>query len=573
MPRVSTIQRALIAVNLSDVFQGAAEADVEPKWVEVTKEGDYQGYMGGLRPFRFTRADLDKMVANIKTHPSYKLDANNKPIGHVIPWDFNHASEADPTTGALPASGAPAQGWTLDLEVRNGADGKAELWALTQFLEPARTYVKAGQYKWASVAVQFNTIDPVSGQNVGHTVTSIALTNTPFVEGMQALAASRVRPGKTGDSQVNARGYYYEAASTISDAICQMRELFGLAETSSAAEILAQINVVQGWYASGAAPMGTDPQYIVGSLRKILNLPTMSPDADVLSDAAKSIGLLQQQAATAVVPNGAAGVTNAVPVVAASKGKTSMSDLLKTLSVLFGVREAEDAVVGAGKDLLSLRAGIMELFKLERDTTSLLLATAKEAEVARSKLVNLFTALGVADPDQAVAKVAEMMSSAAKLKEVMPELDALRITKKQNEEQAAETDVAEAIAACKLPESVKPALMLLRREQPETFAKTYPKGAAPAQAPAKPAGATVVTPEARTALTTRAPIQNQTLDTANVINLSKYPGSNPTARAKAHLAATVPNWDKLTNERQWEMAINLKKQANVIDESQAQAAS
>jgi len=563
---------AYVRVELAAALSDDA-ADDSPKWVQVTREGYFPGYMGGLKPFSFTRKDLLAMVANVRSHPSFALDAAGGPSGHVIPWDFNHASEQDPTAGVLPVSGAPAQGWTLDLEVRNNAvDGHAELWALTQFLEPARTYVRMGQYKWASVAVALNAVDPQSGQNIGAMVTSIALTNTPFVEGMESLVATKQNP-KSGAApavaQVQAyRRTFYESASSIEDAICCMRELFGLPETAGIDGVMQQLMIVAGWFKTGAAPLGTDPDYIVGSLRTILNLPTLTPDAQVLDEAGKSVQMLVQQemasAGTAMPePTTDSGTVPPVPVTASTKGKPTMSaTLLLTLATMLGVRESEDAVTSATKDLVQLRAGLQETFGLERDTTPILLGGAKELATAKTKLLNLFTALGIDDPDQAVAKVAQVMEASAKLKEVMPELEGLRVEKVKQEEAQAEADVDQAIAASKLPASVRPSFLLHRKADPKGFLEQHKLTGAPVAAP-------ILSATQVTQLTSRVKIdQNgiaQIVPETGTVNLAGYAGANPTARAKTYLATVTPGWDKLTNEDQFMRAVTLRKQPNIID--------
>jgi len=565
---------AHVRVELTAAFAGDSATDDSPKWVQVTREGYFPGYMGGLKPFSFTRKDLTAMVENVRTHPSYALDASGLPVGHVIPWDFNHASEQDPTSGVLPISGAPAQAWTLDLQVRdNAVDGHAELWALTQFLEPARTYVRMGQYKWASVAVALNAVDPQSGQNIGAMVTSIALTNTPFVEGMESLVATKQnpKPGQAPDVKAYRRTFY-EAASSIEDAIHCMRELFGLPETAGIDGVMNQLMIVASWFKTGTAPLGTDPDYIVGSLRTILNLPTLTPDAQVLEEAGKSVQVLIQQemasAGTATPePTTDSGTVPPVPVVSASttKGKTTMSaTLLLTLSTMLGVRESEDAITAATKELVQLRTGLQETLGLERDTTPILLGAAKETASAKAKLLNLFTALGIDDPDQAVAKVAQVMEASAKLKEVMPELEGLRIEKVKQEETQAETDVDQAIAASKLPASVRPAFLLHRKADPKGFREQHSIGntAAPVAAP-------VLSSSQIMQLTSRVKIDSngnaQIVPEGGVINLAKYQGSNPTARAKAYLATVTPGWDKMTNDAQFLSAVSLRKQPNVVD--------
>jgi hypothetical protein len=162
----------------------AADASNKPVWVQVAAEGHFKGYHSGA--FSFTRALFEQIIQNFRASPAYRADRSGK----VVAWDFHHASEMNPTSGNVATNGAPAQGWVLELDVRTGADGKAQLWALTRWLEPARSYIKSGAYQWASVAVVFDAVDPVSGRKIGAVLTSIALTNKPFIEGMTPLAAS-----------------------------------------------------------------------------------------------------------------------------------------------------------------------------------------------------------------------------------------------------------------------------------------------------------------------------------------------------------------------------------------------
>ncbi len=161
-------------------------AGSDARWVQVAVEGEFLGYTlpNGQQGFEFTREIFDEVVANIKGHPSF-----NGTEG-IVPWDFDHASASPSTSGARPMVGAPSVGWSSDAEVRAGSGGKSELWMLTEFAEPARGYVKSGQYKWASVVLNFSSIDKVTGKPSGALVSSIALTNRPFIEGMEQLVAA-----------------------------------------------------------------------------------------------------------------------------------------------------------------------------------------------------------------------------------------------------------------------------------------------------------------------------------------------------------------------------------------------
>lgn len=142
-------------------------------WNQLAKCGTFRGHPSG--PFELTPQIFAEIVQN------FRMTRNQR-----IPIDFEHASEQDPTSGEIPTKGAPAQGWIVDLENR----GSGGLWGLIEWLEPAREYVKGGKYKFFSPAIRFGAKDRVTGQVIGARMTSGALTNNPFLDGMAPLAAS-----------------------------------------------------------------------------------------------------------------------------------------------------------------------------------------------------------------------------------------------------------------------------------------------------------------------------------------------------------------------------------------------
>jgi phage I-like protein len=143
-----------------------------PAWIQVAQAGEYfkSGY-----PFKLNAQVFTDIITNFNTTKN-----------RVIPIDFEHASEADATEGEIPIRGAPAQGWITKLEMRE--DGES-LWALVDWLPLARQYIKSGQYKFFSPAIRFNARDKTTGKVIGARMTSGALTNNPFLDGMVPLAA------------------------------------------------------------------------------------------------------------------------------------------------------------------------------------------------------------------------------------------------------------------------------------------------------------------------------------------------------------------------------------------------
>lgn len=140
-------------------------------WIQIAKPGTFRGHPAG--PFELNDQVFSDIIRNFR-------DTQNR----AIPIDFEHASEADSTEGSIPVDGAPAQGWIRDLKV----DG-ANLWGLVEWGTKAREYIRAGQYKFFSPAIRFGARDRVSGKPIGARMTSGALTNNPFLDGMRPLVA------------------------------------------------------------------------------------------------------------------------------------------------------------------------------------------------------------------------------------------------------------------------------------------------------------------------------------------------------------------------------------------------
>lgn len=154
------------------------EEVAEPRWNQIARVGTFKGHPAG--PFELTPAVFDNIIANYRT-----VDRGQVCI------DFEHASEADESSGSIPQNGAPAQGWVLDLQNR----GEGGLWGLCRFLEPALTYVREGKYRFFSPAIRFGAKHPETGAPIGARLTSVGMVNRPFLRGLQPLAASDAAPG------------------------------------------------------------------------------------------------------------------------------------------------------------------------------------------------------------------------------------------------------------------------------------------------------------------------------------------------------------------------------------------
>jgi len=157
-----------------------------PVWIQIAKAGSFN--KGGR--FELNQQVFGQIIRNFD-------ETENK----RVPIDFEHASEAAATDGEIPTRGAPAQGWITKLEMR-GFGG--QLWALVEWLPLAKQYIKAGQYKYFSPAIRFNARDRNTGEIIGARLTSGALTNNPFLDGMEQLAARDFNEEPLTAEEVNA---------------------------------------------------------------------------------------------------------------------------------------------------------------------------------------------------------------------------------------------------------------------------------------------------------------------------------------------------------------------------------
>ena len=437
-------------VRLDENIETASD-EKQRKWVHVATSGLYEGYRGGEQPFEFTREVFEDVVNNTRLHPSFKIGADGFGDSDVIPWDFHHASERDATDGVIPFVGAPAQGWTSDFQIRPGADDRFQLWALTRFLDTAREYIKADQYRWASVALAFESTDPISGDKTGAIITSIALTNQPFIEGMNQLVASR----QLSDAESvqlphgDVGGYF-----TPLDAVSAIKGLFSLSETSDISEVMAEIGKIQTWIETGSTPLGVDVTGMINAMKGILNLPILSSQLEVVFEASKLVSALIEEQGSQSLPAAAADIplmedTHMEPLSTESAGlqagRSPDMTLLKNMSSVLACREADEEVESAVKELVELRSELKAKLSTSKDTNKALLDATTEivsgSEGNVQTIDALFAALGKEDTQGAIERLGELLEASKELEALKPELEQLREQAAAKLDEQAEVDV------------------------------------------------------------------------------------------------------------------------------------
>jgi len=440
-PRTKHSQSIRLPGILLDLAAIGASPAEKLSWVQIARTGRWRGYRAG--PIEFTDDYFRILQTNLRNNPSYHKGADGFGDADVVPYDFDHGSE-DGSPSQV--EGDPAASWITDVDLRAGANGgPTELWALTRFLEPARTYILGGRYKWTSVGIWPNAIDPVTAKDLGPMLTSVAFTNKPFITGMQPI-------------QIAASMFYCDKADNAEDALTQIRGLLGLPQLTDVVTVQAEIGKLRAWLAAGSLPPGVDGDDLLSGLRTILGCPVLASADEIFAELAKLVPALAEQQSlesseSANLPNAGGAPTMASTEIA----MTPKMRLLLTRTLNLAQEASEDAIL----------MGLEKLFLAAEEK-------AKEGADAKTKLGALLKAMGVEDSDGAIGKLTEMMKKCADLEAAMPELAQLKAEKEEAKKKGEESDVESAIAAHNLPPQMKDALLLLRRSDAVKFSAQFP---------------------------------------------------------------------------------------------------
>lgn len=362
--------------------------------IQIAEVGSFKGHPSG--PFELTPRVFSEIVTNFRK--------DSLPI----PIDAEHASEAPATSGDIPVVGAPAMGWIHDLEDK-GAGG---LWGLVEWLEPARTYIKEGRYRYLSPAVRFNSRDRVTGQPIGARLSSAAITNTPWLRTMAPLVAAR---DIMATIQLSAMGGIESAAPTVTmtyahtsnEYMPRIRACLRMPDLASARECADAMDRLCGAHAEGGGAMhqGIDVPSYMTALRDMMQAPLGSTVEEIF-EAVKAMiaAAIEEHEATEhggdddesgaemsdTTPNHSgvgAGAASAIADAAAAAKDTTMSDSkVKELEVANGVLLSEKTVFSTANAELSLKLKDAETraSKLDGDVKTLL-AWKTEREAADLK--------------------------------------------------------------------------------------------------------------------------------------------------------------------------------------------
>lgn len=155
------ITTGLIALSAKEAETNASTE----KWQTIAVVGKWKGHANG--PFELKKEDLEQIVTNFENSDATEIVA-----------DYEHAT--------LYADKAPASGWIKELRVKDNS-----LQAKIEWLEKAKEAIKSGEYKYLSPVINPYTIDQVSGEDIGWSLHSVALTNKPFFEELDEVRINK----------------------------------------------------------------------------------------------------------------------------------------------------------------------------------------------------------------------------------------------------------------------------------------------------------------------------------------------------------------------------------------------
>lgn len=410
------------AANLRGELASAeigAETDEQnaPVWIQIARTGKWMGHPDHPKGVEFTRQTFEQVIANFRRHPAFKLGANGLGVGKVVPFDYEHASEMHPTSGSIPTRGAPSPAWGLDLQLRDGADGEAELWSLTDLGAQAREQIRNDEYLWTSVSIWPAARDRVTNKPIGAVLTSVAFTNHPFIQGMAPMVAASDPRG------VHASVSVWGKAETVDELIMGLRDIFGLPAEADAAAVTAELDELERLTDAGAEVPGVELQYLVDSVRRLVGLRTLAPRSELF------------EAARAALAGGTQTPGEATPP---AQTENDMK-LTSTLAQILKCRDSDDAILAAAKEVAEKGNAIDQLLAL-----------------FQSK-----------DLDGLVAEATKSVAAAAKVGPLLESLKAFRETLGKNADAEAEVEADAVVNSMKLDEAtakrIRPAIMAQRK--------------------------------------------------------------------------------------------------------------
>lgn len=233
-------------------------------------------------------------------------------------------------------------------------DGKtvASLEGRNTYLEPTATDVKARKWRFGSITIIQGAVSEESGEPIGSMLWSWSLTAHPRLTKLPAIAASM----PPGSAELVTAGYWYGDIDDRDDLIDCLKTVLDLPTITTEAEVLAALDKLDGLAAMPADQRGgVDVDSIVGRLRDALRLPALTPALEVIAKVREGLATLPSDDAPAptTTSTAAANAPAAPPRNPSHPEKTTMkfTAILAALGMPAAVNEddAEKRVTAAAQ--------------------------------------------------------------------------------------------------------------------------------------------------------------------------------------------------------------------------------
>ncbi len=364
-------------------------SDSTPRvWIQLAECGSFKGHPAG--PFELNPLVFAEIVANFKR--------DSLPI--IV--DSEHSSEAPATSGSVPVTGAPAMGWIHALDNR----GAAGLWGHVEWLEPARSYIKEGRYKYISPAVRFNCKDRVTGMPIGARLSSAGITGQPFLRSMAPLIAASDNGGQiyqlssmdVGDTvamrfahssheympriRASLKLSGLASAAECSDAMCRLCDAYEMGGGAMHQGIDVP-GYVMDMREMMSAPMGTTVEQIFEAVQSMIDAAIEEHEAEMHS------GEDDVDATVASLSDTASDATTAVALSSAEDTKMTVErvkELEGANAVLLSDKAKTD--ISVSELTLQLKDSAASITSLEAQVVALKDAEAKRVEADLTSEVN-----------------------------------------------------------------------------------------------------------------------------------------------------------------------------------------
>jgi phage I-like protein len=133
-------------------------------------------WVRGSSKFAITREDLESIVRNFRERQNGEVNV-----------DYDHASEMPEVAAGGPV---PSAGRIVGIDPPEAMGRRMILWGWFEPTERARALVRNREYRYISPAIDWGAKNKRTGRPQGATLTSVALTNRPFLEEMPQIRLS-----------------------------------------------------------------------------------------------------------------------------------------------------------------------------------------------------------------------------------------------------------------------------------------------------------------------------------------------------------------------------------------------